>query len=262
VIAGDVTKLFATAREAWPEVELDVDSFAQRIDASVAAGAALADLHATDLYLACACGAGSPEALAIFERTLLAEIPQFVARFRRDAAFADEVAQRLRVRLFVGDERRIAEYAGRGPLRAWLRVAAIRTAVNLLDAPGAVREPDVEAAAGFHGGAELALVKVRHRDQLRAALEAAILALPPKSRTLLRMHHIDGYTLDRLAIVHRVHRATVARWLAAARAQIVGDVRERLATDLVMSPAEIDSLVVVVQSQLELSLSRLFASDA
>jgi RNA polymerase sigma-70 factor (ECF subfamily) len=258
-VADDVAKLFAEARVAWPSIEVAPDRFAARVAASVGDGATLDQLHASDLYLACACAAGSDGALAAFERAILADVPQFVARFKRDGAFADEVAQRLRIKLFVGDAPKIGDYAGRGPLRAWVRIAAIRTAVNLLDAADAIAEPDPEQAAGLDGGGEIALLKARGRDHFRTALEAALLALPAKDRTLLRMHHVDGYTLDQLATVHRVHRATIARWLAATRGQIVDGVRTQLTTELALSPSEIDSLVALVESQLEISLSRLFA---
>jgi RNA polymerase sigma-70 factor (ECF subfamily) len=257
-VDDDVAKLFAEARATWPDLEVAPQVFAKRVAASVATGATLDQLHAGDLYLACACTAGSRDALAVVERTMLADVPQFVGRFGRDAAFADECAQRLRIKLFVGDAAKIADYAGRGPLRAWVRVAAIRTAVNLLDAQDVLAEPDPEATAGLDPGSE-ALLKARDREHFRAALEATILALPAKERTLLRMHHVDGYTLDRLATIHRVHRATIARWLAAVRAEIVEGVRERLAVKLQLTPSEIDSLVAIVDSQLELSLSRLFA---
>jgi RNA polymerase sigma-70 factor (ECF subfamily) len=258
-VLDDVLKLFEQARSEWPGVQLAPEVFAERVAASVAAGAAVDQLHTRDLYLACACSVGSPGALAVIERTLLADVPQFVARLGRDATFADEVAQRLRIKLFLGDAPKIADYAGRGPLRAWVRIAAIRTAINLLDAAsGALAESDLEAASGLDSGSELALLKGRDRDHVRAAIEATILALPARERTLVRMHHVDGYTLDRLATIHHVHRATVARWLAAARERIVDGVRTRLAAALKLTQAELDSFVAIVDTRLELSLSRLF----
>ena len=42
--------------------------------------------------------------------------------------------QRLRERLFVGSDgepARLASYSGRGPLGTWVRIAAIRLALNL-----------------------------------------------------------------------------------------------------------------------------------
>jgi RNA polymerase sigma-70 factor (ECF subfamily) len=220
----------------------------------VAAGT---DVHAADLYLASACGAGSADALAIVERTILCEVPKFLARFRRDFAFVDEVTQQLRTKMFVGPSPKILDYSGRGRLHAWIRIAAVRTALNLLPAGNAEPERELDDTEAI-GGAELALLKARHRDQFREAVSAAILALPAKQRTLLRMHHLDGFTLDQLAVSQQVHRATVARWLADARAQIVERVRERLTAELALTASEIDSLAADVNSQLELSISRLF----
>ena len=37
------------------------------------------------------------------------------------------------------------------------------------------------------------------------------------ARTVLRLHVIEGVTLDGLAVAYGAHRATVARWLASAR---------------------------------------------
>jgi RNA polymerase sigma-70 factor (ECF subfamily) len=46
------------------------------------------------------------------------------------ATFVDDVRQALRVRLLVeaGGRARLADYAGRGPLRGWIGVAAARVA--------------------------------------------------------------------------------------------------------------------------------------
>jgi RNA polymerase sigma-70 factor, ECF subfamily len=255
-VADDLAKLLADARAVWPTVDVAADVFTARVLAAVAAGATLDQVHASDLYLACGCAAGSRAALAMFEEAILSDVPTFLARFRRDAAFSDEVAQLLRHKLFVGPSPKIAEYAGRGPLRAWVRVAAVRTAVNLLGAGETVPGSDRDEADVLDG-ADVALLKARYRGPFRDALNASILALSTKERTLLRMHHVDGFTLDRLATVHRVHRATVARWLAAVRAQIVKGVRDRLVTELALSPAEVDSLATVIHSQLELSVGRL-----
>src|SRR5581483_4498624 len=88
----------------------------------------------SDLYLACACARGVPAALAALDRAVLLRVPAFICRVSTDAAFADEVRQQLRERLLVappGGAPKIAEYGGAGALHAWVRVAALRTALNL-----------------------------------------------------------------------------------------------------------------------------------
>src|SRR5262249_26812555 len=127
--------IVVAAQRAWPEVALDgarfVRHIAERLPAQVALPEALAGLHANDLYVACACADGNAAAVAIFEREYLARVVASAARVNRSPDFVDEVRQRLRERLLVGAAPRIADYNGSGPLAGWVRVAVIRTALNL-----------------------------------------------------------------------------------------------------------------------------------
>jgi hypothetical protein len=56
-----------------------------------------------------------------------------------------------------------------------------------------------------------------------------------------------------------VHGSTVSRWLTALRASVLEDVRVRLAERLGLAGnyADVDSLIRAVQSELDLTLSRL-----
>src|SRR5688572_9326294 len=87
--------------------------------------------HMSDLRLAWAAGRGQPAALRAFERLVA---PDVEAAARRVNAALDDVAQALRVRLLVAENgrTRIDEYLGRGPLRGWVGVAALRVALNLV----------------------------------------------------------------------------------------------------------------------------------
>jgi RNA polymerase sigma-70 factor (ECF subfamily) len=251
--------LLAQARAARPDLAVP-DGFAARLEALTPEPGA--QLHAGDLLLASACAAGDPAALAVFEREIMSDVPHFVARFRAGASFADEVAQAARDKLLVATADaapRITEYAGRGPLRAWVRVAATRIALDLLRERGSApeRELDEELAIDQASSPELEVLKARYREQFQASLEAALAELSPKQRTLLRMHHVDGFSLDRLATMQRVHRATIARWLADARDEIVTRTYEHLREHVAVGTSEFDSVVALVRSQLHLSVNRL-----
>jgi RNA polymerase sigma-70 factor (ECF subfamily) len=104
---------------------------------------------------------------------------------------------------------------------------------------------------------ELERLKVHYRDAFQDALDRALVSLAPRQRALLRMHHVDGYTLDRLATIHQVHRATVARWLSDAREQIVRETHRLLGERFALTPSEIASLAAIVESQLAISLTQL-----
>jgi RNA polymerase sigma-70 factor, ECF subfamily len=262
-----VAHLYETARAAWPGLHVDPERFAAYVGERASGGADLAALHAGDLYLACACASGDPPGLAAFEARYVAEVPSFLAGVERSAAAVDEVCQLVRERLFVAGEGRrpkIAEYAGRGSLGSWLRVVTLRIAQNRrrgdrphasLDDAGALeRLPAVDP--------ELAIIKNRYRPAFDEALRAAFAGLTPRERLLFRMHFLDGLNIDRIGVVFGVHRATVARWIAAARESLLERLLRGLGERLRIGPAELESLMALVRSGLDVSLRALLAPEA
>ena len=254
-------ELLVESRAAWPGIALDAGTFARWVE-SRCDGSERA--HAADLYLACACAQGLPSALAAFDRVFLAQVPAFLARIDRSHAFADEVCQQLREKLFVGTAPRIAEYSGRGPLAAWLRVIAVRQALagrrrkldqQIVDEPEA---PEVLCA----DDPELELVRARYQPEFTAALREALDALAPRDRVLLRLHFVEGLSVDRIGERYRVHRATAARWVAAARDRVLDGTRQRLGERLGVDSAEFRSLTALLRSRLAFSLVRHLGAGA
>jgi RNA polymerase sigma-70 factor (ECF subfamily) len=92
---------------------------------------------------------------------------------------------------------------------------------------------------------------------VRGAFATALADLPRRERTILRQYHVDGLSIDELARLHGIHRATSARWIAAARADLVQRVRGHLRAALSLDDRELDSVIGLVRSRLDLSLSRL-----
>jgi RNA polymerase sigma-70 factor (ECF subfamily) len=68
---------------------------------------------------------------------------------------------------------------------------------------------------------------------------------------------LDELSIDELATIYRVHRATCARWLSDAREQVRKQTRRRLLERLGTPAAELDSFMRYLDSDLELSLPRL-----
>ena len=64
-----------------------------------------------------------------------------------------------------------------------------------------------------------------------------------------------------LAPAFRAHRATVARWIAAAREQLLNDTRSQIRAQLDVGPDTVDSILRGVESSLEISVTRLLADD-
>ena len=221
--------------------------------------------HHDDLVWARALATGDRDALARYEHEL---VPMIDAHLRRRGHAADEVAeiqQTLRARLLVGDGDgpAVARYEGRGALRSWVLVVALRESVR--QRQRAAREPALDdddlIALADHGDAIMpAGEKERYCELFRVAFRAALAGLEPLDRNLLRMNVLDGLSIDGIAAVHGVHRATAARWLERARETVALAVRRDLMRQLGSDPFETDQLLRWVQSRIELSLSGL-ASD-
>jgi RNA polymerase sigma-70 factor (ECF subfamily) len=218
--------------------------------------------HAADLSLARACAAGSSEALARFEREFMSHVPDFVARIPGAAALADEIQQTLREKLLVGrpdGPPRIREYSGRGALGGWLRVAAVRTAIDLVRQRGVSLGDRLPDPAAIDPSPELLTLRARYQHAYEDALARALAGLDVKQKNLLRLHFVEGLTVDRIGVAFSVHRATAARWVAAARDALLAGAERLLGAELGLTTSEIHSLAGVLASQIHLSISRLLA---
>ncbi len=254
----------ARARAAHPQFGLPAPAFRTHLERHLPPeGDALAALHVEDLYLACAAAAGDAAALTELDRSVLSQVPAWLLRFGRSPDFADEVRQELRQILLIGRGSggpRLLDYSGHGPLARWVRVSAVRAAINQqrLEKPP---DPNEVLDLLMPGpDPELDFIKLRDRGAVRTAVLEAIAALDPKDLGLLRMRFMEGVPLEKLAAVHRVHRATMVRWLAAARASILHKSRALLRERLKLTNDECDSLIKLVQSRLDASLARVFAA--
>jgi RNA polymerase sigma-70 factor (ECF subfamily) len=258
----DLSTLVKQAREQWPQFTLAPERFTGYLRARLAEGDDGAALHVGDLYLACACVDGDPRAIALFHEHYLAQLPRLLGRARAEPTALDEVRQLLATRLLVsvdGKPARLDKYSGRGPLATWLRVAATRALSNLRrsrDGRASVEdrsagEPHVVANAD----PELALVRRRFGADFHAALATAFASLEPRERNLLRLHLVDRVSIDGLAPIFQVSRATAARHLAAARAALTERTVEQLSGKLRLRRSELESLIRDVRSKLDVSLS-------
>jgi RNA polymerase sigma-70 factor (ECF subfamily) len=270
---GDVAALkraFASAwkrvRAAHPMMRVDEEAFARHLARHRGDDAQrmLASAHVADLYLALGCGMGDPAALAEFERTRLSEVPAFVAHLEFDAHGLDELLQGLRARLLAPrpDGAKILHYGGHGPLGGWLRVAAVRLALTSRTAVARSHDDDPLAIASVKPDPELLLLRLRAGQAFKSAFEEALASLDPDQRTVLRMHYVDGLTIDEIGVAYAVHRATAARWIASGRDRIAIRTRRRLREKLSLNPRDLESVLRLVDSHLDLSLHRVLGGPA
>jgi RNA polymerase sigma-70 factor (ECF subfamily) len=254
--------LIAEGRGAWPELALDDELFVRHLARHFADDpGTLAGARGEELFLACACANRVPGAVEAFEREYLSGIAVFVARVDNSAPFLDEIRQLLREKLLVDGEQpaRIGGYSGRGALESWVRVSAVHTALNqrrrrreeVHDSGDAA-----ERALAVGPDPEIDYIKDRYKGDFKDAFEAALASLSAKERNLLRLHFVNGLNIDKIGALNHVHRATVARWIAAARQKLLAETRRLMNERLQLSPTEFASLAGLVRSQLDLSIVR------
>lgn len=250
-------------QRAWPNVALSVKTLGAYLHAHGQAEA-LDALVAEDLFLACACAAQDPQALAAFEQRYLAAVPGLVSAVVSGER-AEEVQQRLRVKLLVSsgaEPPRIAAYSGRGALLSWLRVVALREAISLTrqsEGPGQRADRDIAALVPASDDPELQAIKAQHREAFQRALQDALRDLTSEQRNLLRLYLVSELRSEQIAALYRVNRSTVVRWLAAARRDLWKLTRRKLGATLQLRPEEFDSLAQLLRSQLNLSLARVLS---
>jgi RNA polymerase sigma-70 factor (ECF subfamily) len=260
-----------TAADAWPELQIEPAVFvrflAARLPGDVPLPAALDQVHAKDLYLTCGCSLGMPPAIEAFERRCLGGIGGFLQQIDGGAGLGDEVKQLVRSRLLVaegGQPPRISQYEGRGSLTSWVGIAAQRVVLSLRRGDrsrGRAQNAAMADAMTEGGDPELDYLKVRHRQDFRAAFADAIGTLSARERVILKLHLVDGLSHEEIGAMYQVHQSTVTRWIARARESLVKETHRLVCERLQVDTAEFESLAVLVESQLDLSLSRLLRTE-
>lgn len=264
----DVDGILEQGRALHPGITAAPDALArlvrERLDGEEHAGQLVAD----EIYLAAACALGDNAAITTFERRYFGVIPAALSRLSLGRDEIAEIEQILRVRLFVGEAGelpRVVAYAGQGQLGGLLRVAAIRAGLNLLRDRGRLAHDsadDLEEVPVAADDPELARLKAQHRTAFKAAFEEAVGTLPPRERSLLDLSLVKGLGIDKIGAIYGVHRATAARWIASARGNLARAVHRILGARLGARDVDLDNLLPLVESQLELSLERLLRSRA
>jgi RNA polymerase sigma-70 factor (ECF subfamily) len=135
---------------------------------------------------------------------------------------------------------------GSGELGGWVRVAAVRCLINMLerDTRSELIEDDaLELLAGSHIAADDLLSKEESKVAFKQAFAEAFDQLTNREKGLLRYAYADGLTVDRIGAIYRVHRATAARWITVARDKLVAGVIEGLVDRLDIESAQVPSVL-------------------
>jgi RNA polymerase sigma-70 factor (ECF subfamily) len=263
--AMTLARRLEAAVHATPGVRADPAEFVTNLTNRLAAAAdparELLELHVEDLYLAWALSVGDKAAFARFERDFVALL---ATQIKGAAAEAGELEQQVRTRLFVpaaGQPARITQYSGKGPFGGWLRMIATRCLLDLRRARQGEDTPRELDSPGVPTDPELDYLKLRYAADFKLALEAALSRLDARQVTLLKLSFIEQLSATAIGVMYGVSSRTVQRWLAELRETVRRSTREALKVKIALSPSELDSLLGLVDSQLQLSLYRVLGEQ-
>jgi RNA polymerase sigma-70 factor, ECF subfamily len=257
---------WTTASTKWPDLRVEPAQFA----AAVARGArdlgdvvvAIGELAVDDLYLAQACATGTRAALDAFAAACDSAMFAALRQMNLAGDAIDELVHDVRTKLFVGDGApKIATYSGRASLASWVRTIATRAAVDRLRRRdgGSSDDQVLEALPDAGDSPELAHFRATYHVELKAAFEEALATLDVRERNVLRQHFVDGLTLDEIGGLYGVHKTTAFRWLETARTALSKRTRAAFQQRVKTLPADLDSILRLLQSHIDLSLSRVLA---
>jgi RNA polymerase sigma-70 factor (ECF subfamily) len=251
------------ARKAWPDLDVDTETLIRHVGGRTPPGKPPTAAHAGDMLLACACARGDPAAIDAFHRHYGVVIARVLSRRRATPDVVDDAVQAVYERLLVrsaSDPPEIADYKGVGSLRGWVSTVTARTLLMMRRSKGRRGEQSgsgLVAALATKVDPELLYARERYKSDMEGAIETVLGRLGDRERTLLRLHLGERMSIDKLAVMYKVNRATAARWLALAKDAVVTMTRDELRTRLRLSDRDYDSVVALIQSDFELSIARL-----
>lgn len=256
----DFAALHLQARRCWPDVDVPFEAFVEYLNATLprSSESSVAE-HVNDLFLVCGCLRGCPSAVRSFVEAHVE--PALVAA--NVANQQDDLRQIVLEKLLSnnGDGRsRLSDYSGRASLRTWLRVVVKRTHLNIIRSQrtGASQDSNEQLenrliSAG--NDPELDYLKVRYAYEFKQAFRAAVEQLDARDRLVLKMHVCEGSRTREIAQLIGVNQATVVRWMEGIRQRLLAFTRAHLEQELKLSRAEFESVVRLVLSHVNLTLS-------
>ncbi len=102
-------------------------------------------------------------------------------------------------------------------------------------------------------------MKAEHRAELQEAFRTALRGLSERDRLILRLHLVDGITLERIGVAYGVNQSTISRWLGTARSAVRERIERVLAEQFGLASEEVLSVAGLVASDFDLSLARLLS---
>ncbi len=270
-VASTLEQLAAQAR-AQHDVDVPAELFvpgwvaALRHARTRSPDADLAAVATADVYLIAGVLAGVSGAVQVYQRLCEPDVDRVLRRLLPQSEWP-EMRQELDARLLVGDGSRgpaLEQYRGSGSVRAWTRAVATRAVIDARRKQA--RQPEVVQWASARDGvpevdAELSVAVGEHVAAVRGAMQRAFAQLTVRQRNVIRQSVFHGLSIDELGALYGAHRATAARWLQRARADLSRHLEADFAREVGGSPSDAAGLLRALRSRVDVSVRSFLASS-
>jgi len=265
--AGELGPLLSSilrkASTAWPDIDYSEEKFMQFLGERMSEPVQenLHGLWAEDMYLVAAVLAGNQRAFSIFYHRARQEAERVFAQMGIRPTLREDALQEVFASLLANPQgSKLRTYEGRGSLWAWFRILTARRTLKLLRRTR--RETALDPSVVYRvvhlsTTPETRYLRAFSHVAFKEAFAKAFARLEPKERNLLRYYVSDSLSIDQIAPIYRVHRATVARWLARIRAKLLKETKCVLRERLDVDEDEFQSIITMIHSRLDASLSAL-----
>lgn len=266
--------MLSSAQEVYPALLISSDDFlsyvAVRLPGRLPVEQEVSGVSAADLLLAHGCSEGSEQALAKFDSDFLGLVAVAGRKLKMSEMQCDELQQQVRYKLLVasaaGETPKISNYAGSGALRSWVYATGLRTGLNELRRIGRAPMPAGDeqlliAMPDSNDDQELQYMKELYRTAFKSSFKSAMRELEDRLSNVLRHYYLDEMTLDQIGSLYRVHKTTVMRWVNKAHAELETQTKQRMVEHLKLGPSEVESVMRLIQSGIQLGLASVLATD-
>lgn len=209
--------------------------------------------HLEDLALAYACARGDDAAARQFEKRWMPIAARSLQKLTLEPSLVDDVLSWLRGELFAREQGPLLDtYSGKSDLGGWLRAIVVHEGIRR--AKRQRRDVSTSAADDIPmPDVELSTLRGAYGTQFTEAITETFASLAVDQRNILRQSFLDGLSIDVLAKLHNIHRATAARRIQSARQALVDGVRARLKASLRLGDSSIDQLMTLNNLQQSLT---------
>lgn len=247
---------FELGSRAYPRIEWTWDDFARQWDLHREEDRTIAADEQD--YVRLACLANRPGAWETLEREYVRPLQSSVQKVCPSQEAAEGALQRFRCLLAEG---KLTAYRPVGSFRAWLRVVAVRTALeaNRRARARSAREDELtDRLELLTAGPEARYAREEMRVELRRALRAAAQRLPADERHALHLHVVGRWNISQIGRTLSVHRSTAARMILSAKDKLRRGLRAELSARKGSAFQDTAEAWAELPSRLDLSLTHIF----